>query len=272
MVEKLRNAQHELTQVKRGLAATPNESALTVVVERLKSASHEMAGYDQRLRRIDKKIAAAQYEHDEIEKKLRRLQRKVIDEQIQQEEDGRIARQVIRTQDTMREFLSRATARKIDRLSGFVTESFRFLLRKKHLVDHVSIDPQNFQITLFDREGRHVPKQRLSEGEKQIFAVSVLWGLSRASTRPLPAIIDTPMARLDAEHRNQLVSRYFPNASHQVLILSTDTEIERKYFEDLQPHIARAYHLAYDESSKVTVVEEGYFWEADAGCLEEVAV
>lgn len=86
-------------------------------------------------------------------------------------------------------------------------------------------------------------------------------GGSPASARPLPAIIDTPMARLDAKHRQKLVERYFPHASHQVVILSTDTEIERKYFYDLQPHIARAYHLNYDEKSKATTAEEGYFWD-----------
>lgn len=123
------------------------------------------------------------------------------------------------------------------------------------------IDPATFAITLLDDAGREIPKQRLSEGEKQIFAVSVLWGLSRTSARPLPAIIDTPMARLDAKHRQKLVERYFPHASHQVVILSTDTEIERKYFYDLQPHIARAYHLNYDEKSKATTAEEGYFWD-----------
>ncbi len=75
----------------------------------------------------------------------------------------------------------------------------------------------------------------------------MLWGLARASARPLPAVIDTPMARLDAAHRQHLVERYFPNASHQVVIFSTDTEVDRKYYQDLQPHIARAYHLNYDE-------------------------
>ena len=112
-----------------------------------------------------------------------------------------------------------------------------------------------------DDTGRAIPKQRLSEGEKQIFAVSVLWGLSRAAARPLPAIIDTPMARLDGKHRDKLVERYFPQASHQVIVLSTDTEIERRYFHDLQPHIARAYHLNYDDQRKLTVAEEGYFWD-----------
>jgi DNA sulfur modification protein DndD len=72
------------------------------------------------------------------------------------------------------------------------------------------------------------------------------------------------MGRLDSEHRNQLVERYFPHASHQVIILSTDTEIEVKYFKKLQPSVARAYHLNYDESGRMTNVEEGYFWKSEA--------
>jgi DNA sulfur modification protein DndD len=96
---------------------------------------------------------------------------------------------------------------------------------------------------------------------EQNLAVSVLWGLARASAHPLPAIIDTPMARLDAAHRRHLVERYFPHASHQVLILSTDTEVDRHYYQALQPHIARAYHLDYDETTRATQGQEGYFWE-----------
>jgi hypothetical protein len=111
------------------------------------------------------------------------------------------------------------------------------------------------------RSGPPLSKERLSEGEKQIFAISVLWGLARASAHPLPAIIDTPMARLDAAHRRHLVERYFPHASHQVLILSTDTEVDRQYYHALEPHIARAYHLNYDEQTRATHGEEGYFWE-----------
>ena len=165
------------------------------------------------------------------------------------------------TRVTMQDFLQRVTERKIDRLSELITESFRFLLRKQTLVERIHIDPATFAITLFNAAGQALPKQRLSEGEKQIFAISVLWGLARASARPLPAIIDTPMARLDAAHRRHLVERYFPNASHQVIILSTDTEVDRHYYQALQPHIARAYHLSYDERPSGRMGEEGYFWK-----------
>jgi DNA sulfur modification protein DndD len=177
-------------------------------------------------------------------------------------EDGRRMMQLAgRTRETMQVFLERVAARKIDRLSAYITESFRFLLRKQTLVERILIDPVTFAITLYDSAGQAIAKQRLSEGEKQIFAISVLWGLARASARPLPAVIDTPMARLDATHRQHLVERYFPNASHQVVIFSTDTEVDREYYRSLQPAMARAYHLNYDEDAKRTVGEEGYFWK-----------
>ena len=67
------------------------------------------------------------------------------------------------------------------------------------------------------------------------------------------------MARLDERHRTHLVERYFPNASHQVIILSTDTEIDEQYYESLAPNIGRSYHLNYNEPQRRTVVEEGYF-------------
>ena len=129
------------------------------------------------------------------------------------------------------------------------------------MVERIHIDPATFAITLYNESGHALSKERLSEGEKQIFAISVLWGLARALAHPLPAIIDTPMARLDAAHRRHLVERYFPHASHQVLILSTDTEVDRQYYQALQPHLARAYHLVYDEQTRATHGEEGYFWE-----------
>lgn len=261
LLRMLEDTRRDLENVQRSLAAAPREDVLREVSDSLKAATSELAEYQQRIKRIDKELANHQVEREELQNRVTKLRRKVVDEQIRSEEDVRVASLLSRTQETMREFLNRATASKIDRLSQLVTDSFRYLLRKKSLIERVVIDPNTFSITVIDTVGNVIPKERLSEGEKQIFAISVLWGLSQASARPLPAIIDTPMGRLDANHRTNLVERYFPNASHQVIILSTDTEIERAFFHQLEPHVTRAYHLRYDEKQRVTRAEEGYFWE-----------
>lgn len=270
VLTQLESAQRELETVQRSLAAAPKEDAIKDIAEELKAATSEITDLQQQLNRIDRDLAAVEFECSELDKQITTLNRQHLDERVKTNEHARIAALVTRTQDTMRQFLKQATARKIQHLSELVTSSFRFLLHKKSLLERVTIDPETFRITLTDTAGNQLPKDQLSEGEKQIFAISVLWGLSKASARPLPAIIDTPMGRLDAEHRQQLVERYFPHASHQVIVLSTDTEIDCGYFQLLQPHIARAYHLAYDELTRATQPEEGYFWAAEA--TTEVAV
>jgi DNA sulfur modification protein DndD len=46
-----------------------------------------------------------------------------------------------------------------------------------------------------------------------------------------------------------------------VIVFPTDTEVDRHYYQALQPAIARAYHLRHDERDKPTVGEEGDFWK-----------
>jgi DNA sulfur modification protein DndD len=260
LLDKRGGAVQEREDVERALAATPAEGDVGGVVERLKTATQNLTLLNDQAARLDETIAARKRELEACEGRLRRLWEGKVEEEFEQAAYGRMVLLAGRTRDTMQEFLHRVTERKIDRLSLLITESFRFLLRKQTLVERIFIDPASFAITLYDQAGQALSRQRLSEGEKQIFAIAVLWGLARASARPLPAVIDTPMARLDAAHRQHLVERYFPNASHQVVIFSTDTEVDREHYRALQPALARAYHLRYDDGSKVTVGEEGYFW------------
>ena len=127
-----------------------------------------------------------------------------------------------------------------------------------------------FSLSLYDSQGQPVPKHRLSAGEKQLLAISFLWGLARVSGRNLPVAIDTPLGRLDSSHRNNLVERYFPTASHQVILLSTDTEIGKSEVEMLreQDAIAREYLLQYDSKIRQTYHQILLFLVRD--CFEAI--
>jgi DNA sulfur modification protein DndD len=259
LLEKLAVVTQEREDLERGLQAAPSEEDVAVLVGRLKKATESLTQLQTEAGRIEAVSEGLKKERKQCERQMEGMWQ----EEFQREDQKRMIELAARTRGTMQEFLQKATARKIDRLSGLITECFRFLLRKQTLVERILIDPSTFAVTLYDGAGQAISRQRLSEGEKQLFAVSMLWGLARASARPLPAVIDTPMARLDAMHRQHLVQRYFPNASHQVVILSTDTEVDRHYYQLLQPSLARAYHLRYDEVQRMTVGEEGYFWRDD---------
>ncbi len=253
--------ERQIEDTERSLAAASNDAQIQPIVDRLKKEAKAQAVLISKATTLENQIQEVHVEMTAAEQHLKRLQRLRVDGDIDNEQNLRIKTLIERTRETMQQFLERSTINKIERLSGLVTESFRFLLRKKTLVERINIDPITFRIQLIDSRGTLVPKERLSEGEKQLFAIALLWGLGRASTRPLPTIIDTPMGRLDSTHRDHLIDRYFPNASHQVVILSTDTEVDRAFYERLSPAIARAYHLNYSDQNRCTTAEEGYFWK-----------
>jgi DNA sulfur modification protein DndD len=123
----------------------------------------------------------------------------------------------------------------------------------------MSINPKDISVTLYDRQNQPLPKAQLSAGEKQIYAISMLWALGKISGRPLPIIVDTPLARLDREHRKLLVRHYFPVASHQVILLSTDTEVDQSSFVELRRCITREYRLEFDPAECETTITPGYF-------------
>ena len=91
--------------------------------------------------------------------------------------------------------------------------------------------------------------------------ISILWALAICSKKKLPVIIDTPLSRLDSAHRTSLITTYFPNASDQTIILSTDSEIDQKYYELMKGNVGDEFTLEYDDKSKCTHIQRGYFQE-----------
>lgn len=153
-------------------------------------------------------------------------------------------------------FGERLVLSRISTLEQLVTSCLTTILHKPELIHRVKIDPKTFEVFLYDAQDVLVPRHRISAGEKQLLASALLWGLARASGRKFPVVIDTPLARLDLSHRDNLVRDYFPRASHQVVILSTDTELKEPQVQQLQDAgvIARRYDLKFDSDRFCTRV------------------
>jgi DNA sulfur modification protein DndD len=81
------------------------------------------------------------------------------------------------------------------------------------------------------------------------------------SEKEIPFIIDTPYARIDANHREEISRKFFPNISGQVIILSTDEEITEEYYRILKKYIAKEYLLSNHQDDNRTTIENRYFFE-----------
>ncbi|HHX4788838.1 TPA: DNA sulfur modification protein DndD [Yersinia enterocolitica] len=154
------------------------------------------------------------------------------------------------------------TQARVKTLSANFEIAYRKLARKEDLQLNAHINPETFDVELVDENGSVVNRKLLSAGEKQIYAIAILEALAKTSGRDLPVIIDTPLGRLDSQHRDKLINHYFPFASHQVVLLSTDTEVDERYFVDqLRDDISHAYEIVFNAHTKSSTLKPGYFWE-----------
>ena len=149
---------------------------------------------------------------------------------------------------------------KITELELEFNKVFQRLTRKADMTHQVKINQENFKIELIDKLGNTVNKKRISSGEKQIYAFSMLESLGKVSGRNLPFIVDTPLGRLDSNHRTRLIENFFPKIGEQVIVLSTDTEVDEDFYDALMPHISKSYEIIYNESEGSSNVDSGYFW------------
>ena len=166
----------------------------------------------------------------------------------------------VKVKDILSLFHIKALDYHIKRLEKLILESFNNLHRKKDFVKSIKIDTQTFNLKIFEKKNIEVDTDKLSAGERQLLAVAILWGLAKASNSSAPTIIDTPLGRLDSDHRINLVEKYFPTASKQVILLSTDEEINKKYHKFIKPYLTRSYKIEYDQSINGSKSQEGYFF------------
>ena len=150
---------------------------------------------------------------------------------------------------------------KVSIVAQTMTDCYKQLESKKNLINRIEMDPVSLDLIYYNSEGEKVNKASLSAGEKQLTVISLLWALALCSKKKLPVIIDTPLSRLDSIHRVSLIQTYFPKASEQTIILSTDSEIDHNYYNLMKDNVGDEYTLVYDDETKSTTIHSGYFRE-----------
>jgi len=250
--------------IDRHLMAVPSEGDIAPVRQRLDQYLHEQAHNSLQTamlevegRELERKIALA-------EQQINRESDRLSLEASRNETSQRVVSHSIRSRDTLSVFREKLLTNNLERLERAITRCFKQLLRKQSLVSDVIIDSVSFELSVIHPNGKKVAASRLSAGERQLLAVATLWALSQASGRHLPTVIDTPLSRLDSRHRGTIVQNYFPLASHQVILLSTDEEVVGRYYKMLQGYIGREYLIDHDEAKSTSMFREGCYFSMNS--------
>jgi len=161
------------------------------------------------------------------------------------------------------EIVAKAVPSQIEAIAKAMTAAHRSMSHKKDLVERIHID-DDCDVKLLNSEGVDVRRYDLSAGEKQIFTQALISAVSSVSGRGFPMVVDTPLGRLDIEHRkgvlNHLVKR-----EHQVILLSTNTEVVGEYLREIAPHVQKKYLIHFEWVGDIgeSTARLGYFDQVD---------
>ncbi|QYF91074.1 DNA sulfur modification protein DndD [Arthrobacter sp. PAMC25284] len=259
----LESLKRELDEVDGQLGGVPDDATIAVRINEVNAAREVLARSQAKVHFIQEEHARGVVVLESVESRLAVAEAKRIELSVQAEDVQRIVAHTERVRQTLVTLAERLTERHLGRIEVATLDSLRRLMRKDSLVRDLKIEPTSGRIVLFDFEGEEMSSSRLSAGERQLLAVALLWGLARVAGHRLPTVIDTPLGRLDSQHRMNLVDRYFPVAGNQVLLLSTDQEIDEDLMRRLSGSISRSYLLSNDATTGSTTVKDGYWWDME---------
>ncbi|TKV70609.1 DNA sulfur modification protein DndD [Rhizobium sp. AU243] len=267
LLGEMEGLQKRLRELDTALARADSADS-SILLDELRLADRDFGATEVKLNALEEehKLARGQLTT------LLRERQNLLSAQAQAAKQSERANLAAKAAEALADYEGQLLAHKLGQLRAEFLACLDLLMRKEQLIADLRIDPASFVVTLFDANGGVLDKQSLSAGEKQIYAVAMLWALARTSGRPLPMIIDTPLGRLDSEHRARLIERYFGEASHQVILLSTDTEVNGELKDELASEISHTYLLDFNAGAGVTRISRGYFDDngmADANALQQ---
>ncbi len=268
LTQELSATEQALESASINIQRAPAEEELIGLYDTLRELDKEKnqlkTQYNQHLIKAKSYISKAL----EVAKRLEKLY-------TNQKTDASIEKAVKRVDATskiLEEFTDKLTNVRVRQLEDLFSQSYRKLARKEDLKLSAKIDANTFDVALVDADNIIINRKSMSAGEKQIFAFAILEALGKLSGKVLPVVVDTPLGRLDSKHRDKLVQHYFPEAGEQVILLSTDTEVDEDFFSAMSHEVSHAFEIDFDEVTKCSTLSEGYFWNVNTQSSQKETV
>ncbi|MCB2263154.1 MAG: AAA family ATPase [Candidatus Thiosymbion ectosymbiont of Robbea hypermnestra] len=163
-----------------------------------------------------------------------------------------------RLQSALAAYRGMLKARRREDIEKAFNDRFAELMTSHSQIRHIQVKDDFSWHYLADQEVP-VGMSNISAGMKQLVAQALLWALKNVSGKEAPVVVDTPLARFDRGHQENIITRYYPHAGAQVIMLPTDAELDLEKYALLKPHIYREYRLDNQDGDRTHVLSGGYY-------------
>lgn len=260
-MELIRKYKHELEEISNQLEVDLNDAAIHKIYDEIRELTAEIAVLKEKSEGIAMNLGEKLAQAERLENEERKLLDKAASELDEMDDTKRMIEYAGKELRILEVYRDRLQKQKAGKLSETITACFKKIISKRDLIDRVVLDDQMTAFSYYNEQNEQIRKDLLSAGEKQLLVIAILWGMGICSEKKLPVVIDTPLGRLDSYHREMLIKNYFPKASRQMIILSTDQEITDRDHRILKEHICKEYTLVYENETKGSRIAEEYFGE-----------
>ena len=249
----------KIDEIDSYLSVDIDEKVLSKIYKKIKTLEQEIIEHEASLEIAQKQRTGLNGDVMRATSEYNRFVENMLSNLESDDDNGRILKYAHHATQALTEYKIRLQKKKIGTLAETMTKCYKQLANKKNLISRIDMDAVTLDFVYLNADNQMVPKESLSAGEKQLMVISLLWALAICSKKKLPVIIDTPLSRMDSVHRVALIKTYFPNASDQTIILSTDSEIDKHYYEIMKDTVGDEFTLVYDDELKCSKIKKGYF-------------
>ena len=226
---------------------------------------------DREIDSIGEKIGKKQQEIESLKEQViaHKKQKEILSKKIEVSEQNRaVDNEATRLIHTIQKFLIRFKDEKKKALAKKLETKLQSYLHKTNLVKKVIVDingnGDDVDISLFGYDDRKIDNSILSMGERQMFASALLSALVDETEIEFPVFIDSPMQKFDPLHTKNVLTKFYPNVSKQVILFPLlKKELTEDEYHYIQPIVSKAYLITNEKGGShfIEVEPENLFEE-----------
>nr|WP_319998151.1 DNA sulfur modification protein DndD [uncultured Draconibacterium sp.] len=225
-----------------------------------KKYKSEKAKVDKRIQdlnkeknRLHEELGAFQQELATKTKIVSELAKTVSLDEIDEKKDNATSRLISELED----FILQFKMEKKYSLQNRIKIELQKLMHKEYFIDNVTVEIVDdiIDINLHDNNGNIIDKDSLSKGEQQLYATALLKSLVEESGIQFPIFIDSPLQKFDKRHSKNIITKFYPSISKQVIIFPLlEKELTENEYNLLSPYISQTFVIE-NHKEKSSIVE-----------------